>query len=365
MRLSLHRALLTYGGGLTLHTASSGKVAGLDALYLRLVDGDGVEAVGEVRINIAYLNGLAAETVLAEAVALLPRLDLSGDPVALLAEPPALLQTASAPVRMLLDMALHDLAAKRAGLPLAEFLGLAAGAPVEHPTNQTLFITDDTTFLAQASAYVERGFRDLKVRIGAGDFEADVTRIKLLRERFGASLKLAADANGAWDAETARGHLDRLASFDLAYVEQPVAPAPLADLARFAETSPVPIMLDESVTGEAEVAAIANGGHRLMAHLKLVKLGGLGPALRAARSLRAAGVPFMIGQMNEGGLATAAALHLCAALRPRFAELYGADGIENDPAEGLDYRNGTVAAPQAPGLGLTFRPERTASIWEN
>lgn len=366
MHLSLHRADLTYGGGLTLHTAASGKIAGLDTLYLRLVNPDGIEAAGEVRVNIAYLNGLPADTVVAEALDLVPRLDLAGDPAALLADPPPALAAASAPIRMLVDMALHDRAAKQRGMMLAAyFTGSSDGGPVSHATNQTLFVSDEATFLRQAEAYVARGFRDLKVRIGAGDFAADLHRLRLLRDRFGQDVTLAADANGAWPLDAARGHLDALAPLGLEYVEQPVAPAPFETLARLAEESPLPIMLDESVKSEADIARLAAGGHRLMAHLKLVKLGGLAPAHRAARALSAAGVPFMIGQMNEGGLATAAALHLSDAVKPRFAELYGADGIENDAAPGLQYRNGSVTAPPAFGLGLPFQRERTRTLWEN
>ena len=58
MRASLYRTSLRYGGGLMLHTASSGPVDGLDTLHLRLHDKE-ITAVGEVRINIAYLNGMA------------------------------------------------------------------------------------------------------------------------------------------------------------------------------------------------------------------------------------------------------------------------------------------------------------------
>lgn len=366
MHLSLHRADLTYGGGLTLHTAASGKVTGLDTLYLCLLDDDGIEAAGEVRVNIAYLNGLPAETVVSEALDVISRFDLSGDPAVLLSDPPPLLAAASAPIRMLVDTALHDRAAKLGGMTLAALLGGDGnGDAISHATNQTLFVSDEATFLRQAEAYVTRGFRDLKLRIGAGDFADDLRRVRLLRDRFGRDVTLAADANGSWPLDAARGHLDALAPLGLEYIEQPVAPAPFETLARLAEQSPLPIMLDESVKGEDDIADLAAGGHRLMAHLKLVKLGGLAPAHRAARALSAAGVPFMIGQMNEGGLATAAALHLSAVVRPRFAELYGADGIENDAAPGLRYHNGSVTAPPAFGLGLAFQRERTRTLWEN
>lgn len=361
MRVSLHRALLAYGGRLVLHTAASGRVAGLDTLYLRLDDGETI-AVGEVRLNIAYLNGLGADEVLAEAAALVGVLDFSADAAAFLAEPPAAFRAASAPVRMLIDGALHDRAAKRAGLPLARYLGAAAG--LAHATNQTLFVSTDEVFLAQAEAYVARGFRDLKVRIGAGDIAEDLRRVALLRERFGAAVKIAADANGAWSEETARASLDALAPYGLAYVEQPVPPGDWAALDRLARVSPIALMLDESVKGLDDVARIVGAGNGLMAHLKLVKLGGIAPAVAAARRLAAAGVPFMIGQMNEGGLATAAALHVALATGPRFAELYGADGLTNDPAPGLSYGDGRVAAPDAPGLGLNFDANATHLIKE-
>ena len=83
MQASLHRAMLSYGNGLMLHTASSGPVAGLDTLYLCLREGD-VVATGEVRINIAYLNGLQADTVLAEALSFFDRIDWSRDAAELL-----------------------------------------------------------------------------------------------------------------------------------------------------------------------------------------------------------------------------------------------------------------------------------------
>lgn len=363
MKVSLHRALLTYSGGLVLHTAASGRVAGLDTLWLRLDDGETV-AAGEVRLNIAYLNGLDPEEVLAEAVAVVGALDFSASAAEMIAAPPAVLAEASAPVRMLVDGALHDRAARQAGLPLARHLGVAPGAELAHPTNQTLFVSTDAVFLDQARAYVARGFADLKVRIGAGDIAEDLRRIALLRAAFGAEVKIAADANGAWSEAAACRHLDALARYDLAYVEQPIAPGDWAALGRLAAASPIPLMLDESVKGLDDVARIADAGNGLMAHLKLVKLGGIAPALAAARRFAGAGVPFMIGQMNEGGLATAAALHVALASGPRFAELYGADGLVNDPASGLTYAQGRVHAPERPGLGLDFDANATHLIQE-
>jgi L-alanine-DL-glutamate epimerase-like enolase superfamily enzyme len=175
-------------------------------------------------------------------------------------------------------------------------------------------------------------------------------------------VKIAADANGRWSTTEALEKLDALAGYDLAYVEQPVPPGDWTAVDRLAERSPLPVMLDESVATQDDIARICTYGGRVLAHLKLVKLGGIAPTVAAARRLSGAGVPFMIGQMNEGAAATAAALHVACATAPAFAELYGADGLIDDPVSGVSYMAGTVHADHASGLGVAFDAAATHLI---
>ncbi len=70
----------------------------------------------------------------------------------------------------------------------------------------------------------------------------------------------------------------------------------------------------------------------------------------------------MIGQMNEGAAATAAALNVACATSPAFAELYGADGLIDDPASGVSYAAGTVHTSHAAGLGVAFDAAATQLI---
>lgn len=363
MRASLHRADLRYRGGLVLHTASSGAVAELSELYLRL-DDDAAVGVGEVRVNIAYLNGLEADVVIEDAVEAVGAIDWSADAETLLAGLGATMGARTPAVRTLIDCALHDLAARRAEMPLARWLGGPRQMVAVAATNQTLFWSPFETFAARAEAYVARGFRDLKVRVAAGDFEEDLKRVAFLRRRFGDEVKIAADANGQWSPAEAPERLRALAAFGLAYVEQPIAAGDWDALLRIAEASPVPVMLDESVASAADVERIRAAGGGFWAHLKLVKLGGIAPTVAAARALAEAGVPFMIGQMNEGGAATAAALHVAAATSPAFCELYGADGLVDDPVGGVRYCDGVVRTGPQPGLGVTFDASRTRLIRE-
>lgn len=356
----LRSAALHYGNGVQLHTAASGSVGELQALYLGLDDGLH-QGVGEVRINIAYLNGYAPDVVVAQALQAVSSLDLHSDPAELLAQMPVWATDLSMPVRNLIDCALHDLLAHRAGLPLAQWLGAAAG-DIRYPTNQTLFWSPFDVFLAQAHSYVERGFRDLKVRIAVTTFEDDVQRLQALRERFGNDIKIAVDANGQWPQHLAARHLDHLARFDLAYVEQPIAAGDWLAIEALAEHSPVPLMIDEGLAGDDDVDRLCALSGKLWAHLKLVKIGGIAPCMAAVRKLTDAGVPCMIGQMNEGAAATAAALHVACASTPRFAELYGADGLSDDPAGPLTYSDGCAQVLAAPGSGLVMDLNKTQLI---
>jgi len=387
LQASLHYADLHYGGDLVLHTASSGSVGHLETLYLHLVE-DGHFGIGEVRINIAYLNGIAAETVKQDARRMLDAINWDLGSQRLLDSRAAWLSAYSAPIRMLVDSALLDLCARRAGVSVATLFGSGA-APVNEvtstadsarlaangaspssasfthaavaswPSNQTLFWQPDERMLARAGAYLARGFHDLKLRVGIADFDDDLRRIDLLRTHFGDSVVLSVDANGQWSTTDALPRLQALAERGIDYVEQPIAAGDWDALTRLAEVSPVTIMLDESLQSQPDIDRLcALSGAPIAAHLKLVKLGGIAATITAARRLTQAGVPLMIGQMNEGAAATAAALQVCLATRPRWAELYGADGLRDDPVTGLQYGHGTVelttSLEATRGLGVTF-----------
>jgi L-Ala-D/L-Glu epimerase / N-acetyl-D-glutamate racemase len=361
MRISLHAADLHYGGGLVLHTATSGAIPHLTELFLLIDDGDQV-GVGEVRANIAYLNGLSVDEVRSAAVAAIGAIDWSRDSADLLSTMADWAHHYPAPIRMLIDGALHDLVAKRSGNSVVALLG-GAGEPVS-PTNQTLFWSSFDDFVARAKAYVDRGFLDLKVRVAVGDVDEDISRIAQMRGLFGSRIRIAADANGQWREAEALEHVKRLAEFDLAYIEQPVTAGDWAAIERLAQASPVSIMLDESVASAADVARICRLGGKVWAHLKLVKLGGIAPTIESAGRLADAGVPFMIGQMNEGAGATAAALHVASVTSPAFAELYGADGLIDDPTSGIAYADGAVRSGRGPGLGVVFDARKAHLLQE-
>jgi L-alanine-DL-glutamate epimerase-like enolase superfamily enzyme len=360
--VKLLSASVHYPPDLILHTASSGRVAALDELYLIVERNRDIEAFGEIRENVAYLTGLEPAKVRAAVIGLANMLDWSADPAAIYDSLLGLESTAPAVARALLDSTLVDWVARQCSIPVSELF--EAQFQPSHTTNQSLFISEDRQLLAMAERYIERGFRKLKVRVGARGFTADLRRISMLRDRFGAEVEIAIDANGRWTLDDALHHLESLSPYTIAYAEQPIAAGDWNALRELSERSPIPIMLDESVSTTDDVTRIIDGGGRLWAHLKVVKLGGITPTIKAARQLVAADIPFMIGQMNEGAGATAAAYHCAIATSPVHAELYGADGLVDDPVKGVSYINGYVSIKRAPGLGVSIEPAKLHLIWE-
>lgn len=364
MRVSILAVSLAYEGGLALHTASSGQVAGLRELRLVVEQDGAVAALGATRTNIAYLTGVAAAALEAEILTAAPRLDWRLPWRDFTAAMDAALPALSAPARMLFEMAAQDGAARAAGLPLAAFLG-ARFAPLS-PTNQTLFWCDDATLMQRAEAYVARGFTELKLRIAVQDFASDLRRLRLLRARFGAALRLSADANGQWSEAEAGPRLQALGRLGLDYLEQPLPAEDWEGAARLAATAPVPVMFDESLGDMAAVERLGAAGTVPLAHLKLAKLGGIDRLLAAGRRLCDAGIGVMIGQMNEGVVSTLAAAHASIALGVTLRELYGADGLRWDPAGGLAYRDGMLELPAGPGLGLPAHAhEGCELLWDH
>lgn len=358
----LAEARLHYGAGLKLHTAASGGVDALREIYLTVEFDGAVAANAAVRVNVTYLSGIPEEAAVADIRAAVAGLDWSTDFEKLLVCLPDLAGARLPLSRDLVDCTLHDGLARRAGQPLAAWLGGPLGSRVA--TNQTLFWSDRETMLRLAGRYVERGFRSLKLRCGLAPFAEDLRRLSALRDAFGAGIDLSLDVNGRWTEEEAIANFSALDAFGLEYVEEPLSRQDWAGLKRLSARTAIPIMLDESVSSRAAVEELARGKAAQGAHLKLVKLGGIAAVMSAAATLRDAGIEVMVGQMNEGGLATAAAAHCALAAEAPRTELYGADGLLDDPAPGLRYESGFLHLTGAPGLGLDADPHKLKTIWE-
>jgi len=360
-RVTLSEAHLVYPAGEEVHTAASGLIPALHEYFVELDDGRGGIGLGEVRANIAFITHTPEDAVAPGIVALAETIDWTAPWVEILDALPATAAEIPKISRAAIENALVDGIARARGETAAEFLGGHWRDGVD--CNECVFWGSDDALRANAERYVRAGFRAIKLRIGIGTLEQDYRRLSWLRERFGDAIRLAVDANGAWTAPQALDAIARLRTLGIDYIEQPTTPGDWPALETVARETDLPVMLDEGLQTSIDVERLCSHGGRISAHLKIAKAGGARAMVAIGRTLERHGVPFVVGQMNEGALATGIAVHCAMALAPMIGELYGALGILNDPVSGVRYADGKVFVPRGPGVGIAFDRGKTKEIW--
>lgn len=268
------------------------------------------------------------------------------------AEAAALLSRAPA-ARAALDMAQHDLNAKLAGKPLVDLYGRAHDSLT---TSITIGIKDTLAeLLAEADEYRGRGFPLLKIKIGS-QLDADIERLAKLREHCGTGVRLCVDANEGYAAHELPALFAAAGRLGIEFVEQPLARADLAALAGLAPTQRRQIALDENLHSPADAARLLESKSCGIFNIKLMKCGGITPALDIAHLAAPHDVDLMWGCSDESVISIAAALHTayaCAATR--VLDLDGHLDLARDPARGgFELCDGVMTPNGKPGLGIDW-----------
>lgn len=256
----------------------------------------------------------------------------------------------NASARTAVSVALHDLAARRLGVPLYRMLGLdPARAPLSSYTIG--LAADDAELDARVTSAAE--YPILKVKLGnPAGVACDVATIRRVRD-LAPDKVLRVDANAGWTPKVAVRMSALLAELGVEFVEQPV-PAGDVDGLRFVrERGALPVVADESCLDAADVARLAAAGAIDGVNLKLAKCGGLREALAIVATARAHGLLVMCGCMIETSLGITAAAHLAPLLDA--VDLDGAALLAHDPYVGATIAAGVVRIPDAPGLGVQDR----------
>ncbi|MFL5770454.1 MAG: dipeptide epimerase, partial [Chloroflexota bacterium] len=221
-----------------------------------------------------------------------------------------------------LDIALHDLAGKVAGMPVHRLLGLSSDIP---PTDFTIGI-DEPAVVAQRASRAAR-FPALKIKVGGG---ADLATLGAVRGVYDGPIRV--DANTGWSLDEAIAILPDLERLGVELVEQPFPAARLDLLGELQARSPLPIVADESAVTIDDLDALV--GVVVGINVKLTKCGGVGPALAMIRRARELGFKVMLGCMEETSVGISAAAMLAG-----LADWVDLDGnllLARDPYAGLE-----------------------------
>ncbi|WP_336339079.1 mandelate racemase/muconate lactonizing enzyme family protein [Haloarcula brevis] len=247
--------------------------------------------------------------------------------------------------------ALLDADARADGVPLYRWFDAERRCD-RVPVNATVGDGSPAETAAAVERAVAAGYDCCKLKVGTRAVGEDVERVRTVRERVGDDVTLRVDANGAWSRKEAENAVDRLASLDVAYVEQPL---PADDLAGHATLrgEGVGIALDESLVGR-RVDSVLDADAADVLILKPMVLGGPGNAHTLALRAREQGVEPVVTTTVDAVVARLAALHVAAAIPDvRACGLATGDRLAADLApDPTTVTDGAMSVPQETGLGV-------------
>lgn len=256
----------------------------------------------------------------------------------------------NATIKSAFDMALFDIAAKNAGLPLYKFLG---GHKRAIETDMTIGIDTPEKMSLMALKHQKNGCRILKIKLGKNVHE-DIERVRQIRAAVGPEMILRLDANQGWSFDDALLALGELESQNIEFCEQPMRTWYDDRLPELRLNSPIKIMADESCYNHHDARKLINAQACEYLNIKFAKSGGILEAQKIHEEALQKGVKCMIGSMLESRIALTANLHF--ALASPNVVFFDLDtcllGHLVDPVtDGLTYDGFMLDVPESLGIG--------------
>ncbi len=251
------------------------------------------------------------------------------------------------------DIALWDLKARRAGLPLAKLLGAYRNAVRCYSASGAFPSMPLPELIDHAQRALAAGIGGIKIRFGQQETAADLERLRVLRERLGDGVPLMVDANQQWDRPTAHRVGRVLERFNLVWIEDPLDAYDAAGHAALAAALDTPVATGEMLTSVAEHRQLIDTGASDVVQPDAPRVGGITPFLRIAALADHKGLSL------APHFSTEVHVHLAAAY-PRSTWVEHVDWLEPLFNEHLEVRGGRVLVPDRPGLGITVTPKAVA-----
>jgi L-talarate/galactarate dehydratase len=254
-----------------------------------------------------------------------------------------------------IDIALYDLKAKRAGLPLAKLLGAYRDSVQTYNTSGGFLHAPIEEVKERATQSLTDGIGGIKIKVGQPDSRIDLGRVTAVREHLGDSVPLMVDANQQWDRTTALRFGRVLEQFDLVWIEEPLDAYDAEGHGQLAAALDTPIATGEMLSSVAEHIALIE--HRSVDIIQpdAPRIGGITPFLRLAALADQANLqlaPHFAMEIH---------LHL-AATYPREPWVEHFEWLNPLFNERLEIRDGRMWLPNRPGLGFTLSEQAGAWI---
>ncbi|MDP6517272.1 MAG: mandelate racemase/muconate lactonizing enzyme family protein [Alphaproteobacteria bacterium] len=333
----------------TLSDSTHGEMSAFDLVAVRIRDGDGAEGVGYtytagtsaavIRTIIEdfkpLLEGEAADRIERHWQRMWWSLHYSGRGGHAVFAISAV------------DIALWDLAARRAGVPLWRLLGghdpevraYAGGIDLQFPLSQLLDQTRDN---------LERGFRAIKMKVGRDRLSEDVARVAAMRDLLGPDTPLMVDANMRWTPDEAIRASRAMAESQVYWLEEPTIPDDFEGHGRIMRDGALPIAAGENLRTLYEFQHLIAAGGVSFPEPDVSNCGGITTWMKIAHLAEANNLPVTSHGVHD------LHVHLLAAVPNKsFLEVHGF-GLERYIAQPLEIVDGLATAPDRPGHGVAF-----------
>ncbi len=253
------------------------------------------------------------------------------------------------------DLALYDIAAKKANQPLYQYLG---GERKGIESDLTIGIGTPERMAETAKEFVTKGVNIIKVKLGKKPAD-DIERIRQIREAIGYNTQLRIDANQGWTYEDAVTALTELGQYDIQFCEQPMRRWNDELLPALCKISPIPVMADESVFTHHDAERIIRNKACASINIKFAKSGGIHEALKINAVAEKNQIPCMMGGMLESRVALTAKVHF--AMANNNVKFYDLDTclighIEDPVTGGVSYQGMQLQLTDTPGIGADVDP---------
>ena len=252
-----------------------------------------------------------------------------------------------------LDIALWDLKAKKANLPLNDLLGIPKPST---PTSITVGINPPEVVKERVELILKnKQVRALKIKLGSPngvDYDKEIYS-KVLESAKSSKISIRVDANGGWALDDAKEMIKWLSERNAEYIEQPLAEGNEDQLKFLFKGRSLPIFVDESCRFSEDVPRLANFVDGV--NLKLMKCGGITEALRILNTARSFGLKTMIGCMSESSVSISAGASLTGIID--YVDLDSHYNLSPDPSSGAVMINGVTMTNNDNGHGANLNIE--------